>query len=177
MYTQKGTQRIEIVVRGEGVYGTGEQESATGNNNGSGERGKKQWAERRKGRILRQNAIHAVSTAVQITKRGVHYAINGVGFQYGDKALQDQVDRRVEIVEDLLGGIGGIASGALMGSFGGPIGVAFGIAIGTANAIANVTFKYAQREREYNFKVFKQENAIEYRKARANTNLTFGRLR
>lgn len=177
MYTQKGTQRIEIVVRGEGIYGTGEQERATGNNNGSGERGKKQWAERRRGRIWRQNAIHLGSTIWQISKRGIHYAINGLGMQYGDKAFQEQVDRRVEIFEDVTNGIGGVLAGAMMGSFGGPIGVAFGVAIGVANAVANVSFKYAQREREYNFKVFKQENAIEYKRARANTNLTFGRLR
>ena len=179
MYTQKGTQRIEVIVKGEGVFGDGEMSSsdARGRNNGSGERGKQQWAERRHDRILRQNAIHAVTTAIQIAKRGIHYTINGLSIQHGDKAMQEQVDRKMEIIEDAVSGIGGIVAGAMMGSFGGPIGVAVGIGIGLANAIANITFKYAEREREYNFKVFKQENAIEYKRARAGTNLTFGRLR
>lgn len=177
MYTQKGTQRIEVIVRGEGIYGTGEQESATGNNNGSGERGKQQWAERRQSRVFRQNAIHALTTAYQLTKRKIHYNINGFGLMYGDQALEDKAERKMEIYEDVIGGVGGIAAGAAMGSFGGPIGVAVGVSIGLANAIANVFFKYASREREYNFKVFKQENAVEYKRARAGINLTFGRLR
>lgn len=177
MYTQKGTQRIEVIVRGEGVYGTGEQESATGNNNGSGERGKQQWAERRRNRILKLNMLHLATATWQLSKRGLRYTINGQGLKHGDQALQDQEEMLIEIGSDLLSGIGGVVVGAQMGSFGGPIGATVGAIIGLANAVSNMTFKYLEREREYNFKLFKQENAIEYKRARAGTNLTFGRLR
>ena len=41
----------------------------------------------------------------------------------------------------------------------------------------SLAVKYAGREREFNYKVFKENNAIEYQRARASINMTTGRLR
>ena len=83
----------------------------------------------------------------------------------------------MEIFEDFSSIATSIAGGAMMGKFGGPTGIFFGVVLGAVRSVMNIGYKYAEREREYNFKVFKQENAIEYKRARANINLTFGRLR
>lgn len=67
--------------------------------------------------------------------------------------------------------------GAVYGAWGGPVGAVMGATIGAISTSASIGFKYLNREREYSYKIQKEENAIEYKRARAQTSLTNGRLR
>ena len=67
--------------------------------------------------------------------------------------------------------------GGVYGAWGGPIGSAIGAGLGAIQSGLSLAVKYAGREREFSYKVFKENNAIEYRRARASINLTTGRLR
>ena len=70
-----------------------------------------------------------------------------------------------------------VGMGALYGSWGGPIGAVLGAAFGAVSSGVSTAVKYAGREREFNYKQFKENNAIEYQRARASISLTTGRLR
>ena len=67
--------------------------------------------------------------------------------------------------------------GAVYGAWGGPIGAVLGATFGAISSATSIGVKYAGREREFNYKVFKENNAIEYQRARASINMTTGRLR
>ena len=67
--------------------------------------------------------------------------------------------------------------GAVYGAWGGPIGAILGATFGAISSGASTAVKYLGREREFNYKVFKENNSIEYQRARASINLTTGRLR
>jgi hypothetical protein len=69
------------------------------------------------------------------------------------------------------------AMGALSGVQGGPWGIAIGALAGAATSAISIGEKYLTRERDFNYKVFKENNAIEYQRARASISLTTGRLR
>ena len=67
--------------------------------------------------------------------------------------------------------------GAIYGAWGGPVGAVLGVAFAGLTTASSIGMKYMQREREFNYKQFKENNSIEYRRARASINLTTGRLR
>lgn len=183
MLVQKGTQRIEIIVRKDSNGETGAKETdAEEVGGGNGKNAKvgtdgMTAAERRKHRIIKTNTTHAIATAKQIADLTLEYYHSGIGLRHGDQALQDQVQRKTEIVKDVSGFASSVAMGAVYGSWGGPIGTVLGAVFGAATTAASIGVKYASRQREFNFKVFKENNAIEYKKARAGINLTTGRLR
>ena len=70
-----------------------------------------------------------------------------------------------------------IGIGATDGSAGGAAGALIGATIGAVSASVSLIVKYAGKFRDYDAKMFKEENAIEYRRARAQVSLTTGRLR
>lgn len=185
MLYQQGTQRIEIIVRKEGGGGTpganetdtddiGSQESAQNLRNISlyGT-----TSQRRIKRIQKTNVTHSLAVSKQIVDLGFEYWVAGLGNKYGDQAYQENVQRQVEIVKDVTNVASSVAMGALYGSWGGPIGAILGATFGAVSSGVSTAVKYASREREFNYKVFKEENAIEYQRARASINLTTGRLR
>ena len=182
MLYQQGTQRIEVIVRKEGGGGTqGANETDTD------DIGEKETTWRtsvfgsenpnRIKRVIKTNTTHALAVSKQVVDLGIEYWIAGLGNKYGDQAYQENVQRRVEIVKDVTNVASSVAMGALYGSWGGPIGAVLGATFGAISSGASTAVKYASREREFNYKVFKEENAIEYQRARASINLTTGRLR
>lgn len=182
MLYQQGTQRIEVIVRKEGGGGTpGANETDTD------DIGEKETTWRtsvfgtenpnRIKRVIKTNTTHALAVSKQVVDLGLEYWVAGLGNKYGDQAYQENVQRRVEIVKDVTNVASSVAMGALYGSWGGPIGAVLGATFGAVSSGVSTAVKYASREREFNYKVFKEENAIEYQRARASINLTTGRLR
>lgn len=183
MYYQQGTQRIEVIVRKEGGGATetaakevsadeiGERETTWktklyGTNNPN-----------RRARIWKTNATHSLAVSKQVIDLGFEFWVSGLGNKYGDQSMQEQVQRQVEIMKDVSNVASSIGMGALYGAWGGPIGAVLGATFGAISTGVSTAVKYAGREREFNYKVFKENNAIEYQRARASISLTTGRLR
>lgn len=180
----QGTSKIEVIVKKEGG---GNEETATketpADEIGSGK--DNDWRTslygtnnpNRRARILKTNATHALAVSKQVLDLGLEYYIGGLGDKYGDQAYQQQVQRQVEVVKDVTGFASSVGMGALYGAWGGPIGAVVGAVMGAVTSATSIGVKYMGREREFNYKVFKENNSIEYQRARASINLTTGRLR
>lgn len=184
MLYQQGTQRIEVIVRKEssGASEQGAREISTDTVSGGGETtwrtsvfGSENPA--RIKRVIKTNATHALAITKQVVDLGIEYYVSGLGQKYGDQALQENVARQVEIVKDVSGFASSVGMGVLYGSWGGPLGAVLGGLFGAISNATSTGVKYASREREFNYKIFKENNAIEYQRARASINLTTGRLR
>lgn len=183
MLYQQGTQRIEVVVRKEG----GGSSSAGAKETDVEDVGGKETTWRtsvfgsenpsRIKRVIKTNTTHALAVSKQVIDLGLEYWISGLGMKYGDQAYQENVQRQFEIVKDVGGFASSVAMGAVYGAWGGPIGAILGATFGAVSSGVSIATKYASRERDFNYKTFKENNAIEYQRARASINLTTGRLR
>ena len=173
MLYQQGTQRIEVIVR----------KDSGASIKGANERGAEQTAEEQtsstssargssavSARFIRINTTHTLAVAKQIGNTSLNYIIQGLGDKYGDQALQENMERRFEIVQDATNFASSVAMGAAYGS-------AIGAVLGAVSSGVSLAFKFAGRQRDFEYKVFKENNAIEYQRARASINLTTGRLR
>lgn len=119
-----------------------------------------------------------VNLAIQTTRQVFNYLHSDFGRRYGDSNYQAIVNRRIEVITDSIGLIGGAISGAGAGvAVGGPVGAAVGAVVGVASAGINLGFKYAERERSYQHEMFKDSIAQSYNRARAGDNALTGRLR
>ena len=168
MLYQQGTQRIEVIVRkeGGGASETAAKETPTDEIGGGRET---TWRTsvfgsenpNRIKRIIKTNTTHALAVSKQVVDLGIEYWVGGLGNKYGDQAYQENVQRRVEIVKDVTNVASSIGMGALYGAWGGPVGAVLGAVFGAVSSGVSTAVKYAGREREFNYKVFKEENAIE----------------
>ena len=182
MFYQKGTQRIEIIVRKEGGSAQSNAKETQAEDIGGKET---TWRTsvfgsedpRRIKRVIKTNTTHALAISKQVTDLGLEYWIAGLGNKYGDQSYQEQVSRKFEIVKDVGGFASSVAMGAVYGAWGGPIGAVLGATFGAISSAASIGVRDAGRKREFNYKVFKENNAIEYQRARASINMTTGRLR
>lgn len=184
MYVQSGTQRIEIIIRkdGGGTKGANETEtdsvsSEGGENTGAGSSSAGKGLSAKKKRFLKVNITHGIGVVHQVADLAINYKVTGLGYSNGDQALQQQIERKVEIVTDVGNMATSIAMGAAYGSTGGPWGAAIGAVYGAIRSGSSLWAKYSKRERDYDFKVFKENNAIEYNRSRAMITETTGRLR
>lgn len=187
MLYQQGTQRIEVIVRKEGGTGVvGAKEVPSTDAGGKGGEAKNggllstltgSSSPARQYRVIKTNLTHMVATAKQVGFQTATYYLSGTAQRTGDQSLQQSVMRQMEIVKDTTGLASSVVMGAVYGSWGGPIGTAIGAVLGATTTAVSTAIKYADRNRDFNFKRFKQDNAIEYQRARANINLTTGRLR
>jgi hypothetical protein len=182
MLYQTGVQKIEVIVRREGG-GVG---AGAGEENADDKQDKPTtWrtavfgseSPTRIKRVIKTNMTHALAVSKQVLDLGIEYAIGGLGYRNGDQSYQERVSRQVEVIKDATNVASSVGMGFLYGSWGGPIGAALGATFGAVSTLTSINTKYANREREYNYKVFKENNAIEYQRSRANINLTMGRLR
>ena len=180
MFYQKGTQRIEIIVRKDSSGQDGAKETDSENVSSSETQHTTKTSggpTARQKRIIKTNTTHALAVTKQVIDLGIEYYVSGIGQRNGDQALQDQINRKVEIVKDTTNIASSIAMGAVYGSWGGPVGAVLGATFGAISTGVSTAVKYANRERDFNYKVFKENNAIEYQRSRAGINLTTGRLR
>lgn len=182
MLYQKGAQKIEVIVRKDGggfpagtkTMGTDE---TTGKNESAGGGIWGTTSPSRKARIIKTNATHALALTKQVADLGIEYYISGIGARSGDQAVQEQAARTYEVVKDVSNVASSVGIGALYGSWGGPIGAVLGATFGAISTGVSLAVKYSNRDREFRVKQLKESNAIEYKRARANINLTTGRLR
>ena len=185
MFVQNsGTQKIEVIIRkdGGGTQGANETDSDSISTEGGATTGgqatttKKGLSNKTK-RMIKVNVTHGIAVAHQAADLYINYQIQGIGYESGDQNLQDRIQRKVEIVQDVGNFATSVAMGAAYGSTGGPIGAALGAAFGAASSGASLIAKYRNRERDYTYKVFKENNAVEYNRSRAMINETNGRWR
>ena len=183
---QQGNQKIEIIVKAQSaISAAGPKGNKVVNTDTPVQATSRTWQDavfgtsnpKRIHRIIKTNATHTLAVSKQIVDLGIEYYIGGIGYMNGDQSVQSQVSRQMEIFKDGTNLASSVAMGALYGSWGGPIGAVLGATMAFASTGTSLAVKYANRERDYGIKVFKQENAIEYKRARAKINLTNGRLR
>ncbi len=115
--------------------------------------------------------------AVQTVKQVANFYHSDIGRKNGDDNFQAIVNRKIEVASDHLSLLGGALSGAAVGSMFGGVGAIFGAVAGVASSAISIGFKYAERERAYQFEMFQQNNGIAYSQARANFNALSGRVR
>lgn len=182
---QQGTQRIEIIVRKdisgsdngakevdtENVTASNAETTTAATSGGGG------MSSYRKARMIKSNTLHALTVTKQVAETALNYYVSGLGDRYGDEALQARAERVVEVVTDVTGFASSIAMGVAMGSWGGPVGMVVGGLTAGVSSAASTGAKYASRRRDFSYKIFKENNAIEYQRARASINYTTGRLR
>ena len=178
---QQGNQKIEIIVRKQGGGDLGgskgdrkKDPSESASNKSIDKEGKMRA---RQTRMIRVNASHAVAVAKQAIGYTIEYQVGGIGYENGDNANQAIVGREMEKFKDGSNLVTAVAIGATYGASGGPTGMVLGASWQLISQSSALIAKYSTRQREYNAKMFKQDHAIEYKKARAQLNLTTGRLR
>lgn len=180
----QGTGKIEVIVKKEGG-GTSEKAVKETSTDEIGVGKETTWRTsvfgsenpNRIKRVIKTNTTHALAVSKQVVDLGIEYWVGGIGNKNGDQAYQEQVQRQVEIVKDGTNVVSSIGMGALYGAWGGPIGAILGAVFGAVSSGVSLAVKYSGREREFNYKMFKENNAVEYQRARASINLTTGRLR
>jgi hypothetical protein len=177
MLYQKGTQRIEVIVRKDATESGAMEKEVSDQKQSVGSNGKKSASDRRRKRIIVTNTTHALSAIKQISSLSLQYYVSGIGIRSGDQAMQDQVGRTLEKITDTTNVASNVARGMVFGAWGGIVGIAVGALTAAATSAASLGVKYGGRGREYNFKIFKENNAIEYNRARSGTNIFNGRLR
>lgn len=183
MLYQLGSQRIEIIVRKDnGTSSVGAKEKNTDQVTEEQTQSTSLGAETTinngaRSRFRRINVTHGLAVAKQITNLGINFAVQNIGRTSGDQALQENISRYFEVGQDFSNVASSVSMGATYGSVGGVAGMILGGIFGLVSSSASVGFKYLEREREFNFKQFKENNAIEYQRARASISLTTGRLR
>ena len=183
MLTEKGTQRIEIIVRKSvdgGDTGAKDKDVDSGANQDSGQPNEQDSTGTLGGHTKswwRVQSTHFVGVARQGARLLTQYYIAGTGYAHGDSSLQAQIERKYEIFTDITSIAVSAGMGLTYGATGGPIGAISASAMAVAQTSMSIASKYATRERDYDVNVYKQNNAIEYKRARAQINLTTGRLR
>ena len=183
---QQGTQKVEIIVRkdisgsdngakevsAENVTASNAETSTAATSGKSG--GTLSY---RQARMLRVSTLHSWGVMKQVGETAINYYVSGLGDMYGDEALQARAERVVESVTDVGGFAFSVGMGANSMSWAGPVGMIIGGSLGAISSGASIGAKYASRRREFSYKIFKENNAIEYQRARASINYTTGRLR
>lgn len=183
---QQGTQKIEIIVRKD-ISGSDNGAKEVGAENVTASNAETSTAATsgksggtlsyRQARMLRVSTLHSWGVMKQVGETAINYYVSGLGDMYGDEALQARAERVVESVIDVGGFASSVGMGAASMSWAGPVGMIIGGSLGAISSAASIGSKYASRRREFNYKVFKENNAIEYQRARASINYTTGRLR
>lgn len=181
MLYQQGS-KIEVIVRkdGGGIPGLKEIDSDNISSTGTssnGSSGTNKMSDIRRRRLIKTNLTHGFAAIHQMSDLAVNYRIGGIGYRNGDQAHQDNVKRTVEKIQDATNIASSVAMGVAYGSWGGPVGAFFGGLFGAVTSVSSYVSKIKNRERDYDYKVFKENNAIEYNRTRAGINLTSGRLR
>lgn len=174
------SQKIEVIVRKEGGAGAKNAKETDTENIGSQnveQSTSTGGLSRRTKRFIQVNSAHAFAVAKQALNTATSWIVGSLGQKNGDEDYQDRVSRQVEILQDVGNFATSVAMGAGYGAIGGPVGMALGAGFAAVSSAISIGNKYMTRRRDFNYKMFKENNAVEYKRARANINLTTGRLR
>lgn len=184
LFTQ-GAQKIEVIVRKEdiGAATAGANDESPESAGKVGEQGAESSGTSSIDTVSgskigrRITATKMLSASIAVGRLWMNYYAGGTAYRNGDTAMQEGVQRNFEMVEEGAGLLLSIGIGATYGARGGVPGMILGGVLAAGTTATSLGFKYAGRNRDYNMKMFKEENAIEYKRARANLSLTTGRLR
>lgn len=170
----QGATRVEVIVRKDGGVSDEKQPQGarTGNGGDSGGATSKSSFNRLAtgGKNRKAMTEFYAKMAFNNAKKIIGFYTSTVGDRNGDKALQSIVDRQIEIADDTLNSL--LTIGITTAQFGLAGLAASSVAVGTS-----LVMKYATRKREYDVQIFKENQNIQYMRARAGINLTNGRLR
>lgn len=120
----------------------------------------------------------AIGVGKQLLSQSFNYYVSNIGRENGDSNFQTLVNRQFEIVNDSINVISSMASGAAAGAAVGHLpGAIIGATVGAVSSAISIGFRQAERERSYQYQIFKQDNNQAYNLARANYSATTGRLR
>lgn len=120
----------------------------------------------------------AANLGISFLKQSFNYLVSNIGRSTGDSNYQAQIGRQLEIVNDTVNVGGSMLSGAAAGAtIGGLPGAVVGALLSGASAGMSIGFRQSERERSYQYEMFKQGNNQAYNLARANYSATNGRLR
>lgn len=174
-YTQ-GATKVEVIVRKEGGGGDSDEKkqpqgAETGAAAGKGGATNKPSFKSLTGGKNRKAVDHYMAKqAFNLAKKTISFFNSTKGDRNGDKALQAQVDRQTEIAEEVCTSAFGIVMATAQWGV-------VGLAVSSVAVGVNLATKYAARKREYDMNIFKENQNIQYMRARAGINLTNGRLR
>lgn len=118
-----------------------------------------------------------IRVASQLVRQAANYYISDIGRKNGDSNYQAIINRQIETITDPLSLVGGAFSGAAAGSMFGPVGAGIGLMVGAASSAISLGFKYAERQRDYQHEMFKENNSQAYNLARTSFQGFTGRLR
>lgn len=176
-------QRIEVIVRKEdtsaataGANEESPENAGTNSENAEQSSGGGQTQDKNSKVFGRITATKVLSAEIMVGRLALNYYAGGIGYRNGDTAQQEAVQRNIEMLEESAGLIASVGIGVLYGARSVP-GMIIGGALALATTATSLGIKYAGKYREYNAKMFKEENAIGYQRARAQVSLTNGRLR
>lgn len=175
---KQGIQKLEIIIRKDtnggasGTKGLATSKASASQSEDLGE----DIDESTKKKTLKQFAIAGVISIVKQTAFwGFDYYVGGIGMRNGDQALQDQINAKLQIYKDTINVGTSLATGAIAGSVFGPVGALVGGLLGSISSGLNIAGRNMEQKRQYDLQVFKENNAINYNKARAGRALTDGR--
>lgn len=118
-----------------------------------------------------------IRVASQVVKQSANFYISDIGRKNGDSNYQALINRQLEVVSDTMSFASGALSGATAGSMFGPLGAGIGLVVGAASSAISLGFKYADRKRDYEHEMFKNNNSQAYNLARTSFQGFTGRLR
>lgn len=170
----QGATRVEVIVRkDDGVSDEKQPQGArTGDGGDSGGATSKSSFNRlvTGGKNKKAMADFYAQMAFNNAKKIIGFYTSTAGDRNGDKALQSIVDRQIEIADDTLSSL--LTVGITTAKFG-----LVGLAVSSVATGAGLVMKYAARKHDYDVQIFKENQNIQYMRARAGINLTNGRLR
>ena len=117
------------------------------------------------------------SLLIQTGKEFVNYYVSDIGRANGDSNYQSVINRKIEKATDVTSLLQSAWMGAAAGSMAGLPGIIIGATVGLASSAISTTFKYAERNREYQHELFKENTSQSYQLARANYSALTGRVR
>ncbi len=133
--------------------------------------------------ISHKRAIHQAQNVVRfISNMSVNVlptmTINQISNSACDVNYQASMRRKQELVQDIANPVTSITNSTLSGAMiAGPVGALVGLVTSSVGSIVSLANKYESRNIDYAVKIWKEEQSVNYNKARAGIDLTDGRSR
>lgn len=152
------------------------------NSNGNGKNDGEGYFQLGSFKISKKRAGHMavnVSRAFRnITNQVTNSAIGQLSYVTGDTNYQAIVQRNSEAKTDVINGVSNVALATASGLLiGGPVGAAFALAGTAIQQSMSYAYKYENRNIQNAISSWKENQSVNYNKARAGVDLTDGRTR
>ena len=106
--------------------------------------------------------------AIQTAKSAFSYYISDIGRSTGDSNYQAIVNKKYELLGEVMGLVGGMVSGATAGfmTTANPIGAVAGAVLGFTSSAVSLGFKHAEQDRAYRHTMAEEKAGIDYNRGR-----------